>query len=282
MRSPLAAASTQDRVLLLDFDGTVCVGDEPIWAYAESVIAQVAAHSTPLEATAAASRIRSRLSSYLTGAGLQDGRDGYSAVATAAAGLLSDDQLHEAYLSSRRALAEGRVAVSAPPGLPELLRSLGAHTRRILVTNAPPIGIVETLSAIGLTDHLDEIIASAGKPDGWSSILPPLFSGHPSHSIMAVGDFWANDLAVPRTLGCRTALIDRFDRKPGPCDLRGHSFEELYGGIRRWAGISGEFGASPALEATAKKRGIIGSGHALRTRAAEDAITMTAKDGHQR
>lgn len=281
MQSPLAAESRQDRVLLLDFDGTVCVGDDPIWAYAEEVISQVIAHSAPSEAAAASSRVRARLSSYLSGTGPMDGRDGYSAVAESAAGLLSESQMHAAYISSRRALADGRLAVSAPLGLAGLLDSLRSRARRVLVTNAPPIGIAETLSAIGLADQIDEIITSAGKPTGWASLLPPLLAKHPAESIMAVGDFWANDLATPRRLGCRTALIDRLGRNPGPSDLRGTSFEELYDGIRRWANSPRELGESPAVEALAHQRDIIGPGHTLVDLPIGEDTAVNAKDQHR-
>lgn len=221
------------RLLVLDFDGTVCVGDGPVLAYANAVIAHATQILAPEDAATLTQRVRSRVLS--RGASTEPESDGYGAVAAAARGLLPEGHMHAAYLSSRRALAAGSLAVSAPPGLADLLGSLSGRALRIIVTNAPETGVEETLSVIGLDGLIDGIIPSARKPDGWSALLPPLLSVWPARSIMAVGDFWANDLAGPRNLGCRTALIDAFDRSPGPCDLRGRRFEDLYDGIRRWA-----------------------------------------------
>lgn len=222
-------------LLLLDFDGTVCVGDAPVWAYAEAVISGL------LDGTSAAPAdlddvIRARLGAFLDGApGSPAYIDGYAAVAALAADHATAEQLQRAYEASRRALADGGIAVSTPPGLAEFLRVLGPRVERVLVTNAPADGIRETLAAIGLDDTIDDIVTDADKPAGWSALLPRFTAGREPAEIMAVGDIWGNDLQTPLAAGCATALIDRFGHRAGPAHLTARSFEELYPGIRDWA-----------------------------------------------
>lgn len=222
-------------LLLLDFDGTVCVGDAPVWAYAEAVISGLL-DGTPAAPAELDETIRARLGAFLDGApGSPAYIDGYAAVAALAADHATAEQLQRAYEASRRALADGGIAVSTPPGLAEFLNVLGPRVERVLVTNAPADGIRETLAAIGLDRAIDDIVTDAGKPAGWSTLLPRFTAGREAAEIMAVGDIWGNDLQAPLAAGCATALIDRFGHRAGPAHLTARSFEELYPGIRDWA-----------------------------------------------
>ena len=223
-RGPLALP---EPVLILDFDGTVCVGDALVWAYAEAVIA---------EAPRAEERIRTGLRALLDGtAGSSDYHDGYEAVAALAAGHVGKERLRAAYAASRSALAAGSIAVSAPGGLAGLLAELGGKVRRMLVTNAPDDGIPSTLATIGLGGLIDALATSVGKPCGWNRLLPQLLADRPPAFVMAVGDIWDNDLRVPLEAGCCTALVDRFGHRGGPAHLTGPSLEDLYDGLRSWA-----------------------------------------------
>lgn len=215
-------------LLLLDFDGTVCVGDGPVWAYAEAVLGDIA------DTTGEGDEIRQKLGAFLDGqAG--DYIDGYAAVAQLAGTHASAETLQRAYRASRRALADGILDVHAPKGLAELLADLAPATERILVTNAPVDGVAETLERIGLAQHIDRIVSDAGKPAGWSTLLPELLHGRDPARCMAVGDIWTNDLEPPHDAGCATALIDRFGRGAGAPGLVAPTFEQLYDGIRAWA-----------------------------------------------
>jgi FMN phosphatase YigB (HAD superfamily) len=181
-------------------------------------------------------QIRSRLGGFLDGApGSPEYLDGYAAVADLAADHATSEQLQAAYQASRQALATGTLTVSTPPGLAAFLHTIGPGVERVLVTNAPPSGIAETLSALGLRNAIDRIITSAGKPAGWSDLLPDLIGARPASHVMAVGDIWGNDLAAPHAAGCATALIDRFGHHAGPANLTARTFEELYPGIHAWA-----------------------------------------------
>lgn len=230
-------------VLLLDFDGTVCVGDAPVWAYADAVIERAGA--------AVADRIRASLTAYLAGdAAGGDHVDGYAAVAALATDAITADGLQDAYRASRRALQTGGIEVSAPEGLRDLLADLGPRVRRMLVTNAPAAGVATTLTAIGLADVIDAVVTDAGKPDGWQRILPAVLAGRTPQDVMAVGDIWENDLRMPHAAGCATALIDRFGRQHGVADLRAPRFEDLYDGIRDWAADPARFAAARTTTTT--------------------------------
>jgi FMN phosphatase YigB (HAD superfamily) len=234
-------------VFLLDFDGTVCVGDGPVRAYAEAVVTAVldaTSDAATTDTRNAAGRsfseeLRAGLEAYLDSAAVAAGADtpvdGYAAVAALAARHATPAQLDAAYTASREALATSGLEVAAPDGLVALLDELGPHVERVLVTNAPARGVHETLARLGLADVLDDVVTEAAKPAGWDRILPAYLAGRPSEAVLAVGDVWRNDVEPPLAAGCATALIDRFGHRPGPAHAAARTFEELYPAIREWA-----------------------------------------------
>ncbi|UAJ79573.1 hypothetical protein IT072_00195 [Leifsonia sp. ZF2019] len=228
-------SSSHRPVLVLDFDGTVCVGDAPVWAYAEAVIAGILDRDDSAGGRLD-SDLRARLGAFLDGEpGSPAYADGYAAVAQLAAGHADEELLQRAYQRSRRELADGRLDVTAPDGLATFLDGLAGSVDRVLVTNAPLGGVVETLAGLGLADSIDRVRAEARKPAGWTTLLPALLDGRDPRSLLSVGDIWGNDLAAPAAAGCATALIDRFGHRAGPANLVAASFPELYPGIAAWA-----------------------------------------------
>ncbi|PRZ40543.1 FMN phosphatase YigB (HAD superfamily) [Antricoccus suffuscus] len=219
-----AAAS----VLVLDFDGTVCLGDGPVWAYANAAFGRI----NDVRAT---HQMRERLTTFLSaGARAAAYKDGYFAVADLAAAHLDADALDAAYAESRQALATLPGDVRAPEGLHDFLDQFD-NVARVLVTNAPYDGVTETLATLGLTDVIDAIIADAKKPAGFRDLLPRLRDGRPASHLLSVGDVYDNDIAIPLESGCATAFINRFGHNPGPSHLHGARFEEMYDGIHAWA-----------------------------------------------
>ena len=243
-------AADERPLLVLDFDGTVCVGDAPVWAYAEAAL-DVADAAAAVRAV-----VRAGLGAYLSGAPESPVyADGYAAVARLTAGIVEAGQLDRAFHASRRALADGEVPVTTPPGLAAFLGGLDGVVERVLVTNAPAEGVHETLERLGIADVVDLVITEAGKPAGWTAILPRLLTGRPSSRLLSVGDIWRNDLEAPLAAGCGTALIDRFGQQDVPAHLRAPLFEDLYADLAEWArDPAGFLAAHPATITTSPTR----------------------------
>lgn len=206
------------RIVVLDFDGTVAVGDEPVLAYFRAVAGPQA---DGLFAPWAA-----------TGEGY---RDGYALVADWAARNGVEESARSAgYAASRAALHSGEAAVTAPAGLADLLRSRPDDVRCVLVTNAPVDGIDPVLERLGLSGLLDELVGDAGKPTGMPEILASLLGDLPPDRLMSIGDIWRNDLEPAAAIGAATAFIDRFGLGEGSPTFRARTLEGLLPDIERW------------------------------------------------
>jgi FMN phosphatase YigB (HAD superfamily) len=215
-------------VLVLDFDGTVCLGDGPIWAYADALLPSLDAEH--------ARQVSEGLTDFLAGnTDPGDFSDGYSAVVRLAGPGVARATLDAAYVASRKALSAGEVDVHSPDGLPRLLADLGSTVRRVLLTNAPDIGMSMLLDRLGLVDVIDEVITSAGKPDGFDTLLPQLLDGSDPARLLSVGDMWVNDISRPLQIGCATGYVDRTGADPRPAHARATTLPGLYPAIRGWA-----------------------------------------------
>ncbi|MER3390099.1 MAG: hydrolase [Microcella sp.] len=216
-------------LIILDFDGTVCLGDAPVLAYAVEVARAVGEPEsgilTPLEA-------------FLSGEarGLLAGcADGYSAVARwAGAHGLEPRQMGAAYHASREALESGAVDVRTPVGLEDFLQGFD-DWERVLVTNAPTAGTELLVERLGLAPLLDRVIGDAGKPDGLRRFIAPGSDGDPRlrGRILSIGDIWRNDLE-PVAHAATTALIERHPQPDARPTFRAARIEELYGRIAHW------------------------------------------------
>jgi FMN phosphatase YigB (HAD superfamily) len=214
------SVSSVRRIVVLDFDGTVAVGDEPVLAYFRGVAGDDA------------DDVLARW--VLTGDGH---RDGYALVADwAAAHGVVERVRSAAYAASRAALHDGSAAVAAPEGLADLLRRRPADVRCVLVTNAPVEGIEPVLARLGIAGLLDELVGDAGKPDGMPEVLARLLddAGLPADRLLSVGDIWRNDLEPAAAIGAATAFVDRFERGDGTPTFRGRTLEALLPDIERW------------------------------------------------
>ncbi|GAA4752450.1 HAD family hydrolase [Amnibacterium soli] len=206
---------------MLDFDGTVAVGDEPVLAYFRGV---------------AGPEADDVLARWVVtgGAGY---RDGYGLVADwAAAHEVAEEVRSAAYAASRAALHDGTAAVRAPEGLADLLRRRPDDVRCVLVTNAPVQGIEPVLARLGLDGLLDEVVGDARKPDGMPAVLERLLgeAALPADALLSVGDVWRNDLEPAAAIGAATAFIDRFGADEGAPTFRGRTLEELLPDLERW------------------------------------------------
>jgi len=236
----MAESSATDTVLVLDFDGTVCLGDAPVLGYAAQLISRIASPRS-------GDSLRESLAQFLAETdwfanakkypeSVRGASDGYAlASALARDAGLSSAEINAAYLASRQALARGELETFAPPGLADFLASLPAVL--ILVTNAPIAGITAQLRQLGIAGQIDRVIANAGKPQGMTDILQKIFTEHQVSAgrVLSVGDIWRNDLEPAWLLGCATAHIDRHGAREGSPDFRAERFELLYPQLLRWA-----------------------------------------------
>ena len=226
------------RVLLLDLDGTLCLGDEPARFYARR-IAELAAD------VEGAAGIPEALEEFLhadppleTSGASPRAEDGYMTVWTSALALgVPQGTVSAAFLDTRAGVVSGSIPTHAPEGAAELLAELGGQgVHRVLATNSPGLGLDGLLERLGLLPQLDTVIPDAGKPAGLAAIAAPLQAkvADPSH-LLSVGDIWVNDLAPIQALGGRTAHLDRHGLGTGTPDLRAPSFADLYPELRAWA-----------------------------------------------
>ena len=224
-------------LLILDFDGTVCLGDGPVIAYADAVAEQLLEASRPA--------LWEGLNAFLAeDPSAPAYKDGYAAVAALAEGMIDADGLNRAYSESRARLAAGAVEITAPAGLADFLDSLAGVAFRVLLTNAPLIGVAESLAALGLAGSIDLIMHDAGKPAGFSDLLPMLLKNKAPHELLSVGDVWSNDIELPSRHGCVTAFIDRFNHRTGAATLSAPRFELMYDAISGWANHPATFSST--------------------------------------
>lgn len=213
-------------ILLFDFDGTTCLGDDPVLAYAHEVEKLLPADEFGV--------IETELNAFLRGDRGSVFLDGYAAVAQLVGDRCSLDDLAGCYLRSREQLAHGVLDVHAPAGLADLLA--GTDATAVLVTNAPDIGIDSVLGQLGLAQAFDHVVTDAAKPAGMRKMLSAADIGE--RSVAAIGDIWINDLAVPHEFGYSTAYIDRFGRGDGDPTWRAVTPEALIDELATWLEVS--------------------------------------------
>jgi len=199
---------TDRPLLLLDFDGTLCVGHGPVLAYGEAAFVGLPDRDR-CAATAALEDFLARADDPDSDIRSDDPPDGYVMVARLAQ-QLGRAALQAAYAASRARMAAEGLGVRASPGAHELLDETADVCERVLITNAPASGIAETLARIGVSDRLDQVVVGAGKPASLPELLAGLLGGTDRATmrrVYSVGDFWSNDLAVPHELGAFTAYV---------------------------------------------------------------------------
>ncbi|GAA1185764.1 HAD family hydrolase [Nesterenkonia xinjiangensis] len=274
MTTPGSAPRT--RLLLLDFDGTVCLGDDPVLAYAARVDAiltergqQPLIRDAVARAFAADDLLVEEIAydEYGVPLGVEqepghrlaaDGtahsahpvswpvQDGYQLVQLLArqAGL-SDVEAGQAFLGGREdLLARGLEStdVHAPDGLAELLEQVRRTALVVLVTNSPAGAFAPWLRALGLTEAFDAVINDARKPFGMPEALRLACAVESperpiaADQVLSVGDIWRNDLAPVAALGGTTLLLDRFATGLGEPDHRARRVADAVDIIGSWAG----------------------------------------------
>lgn len=227
-----------NQLVVFDFDGTLCLGDDPVLTYARLVDDAIAARGLPDVAVRDAVQrgldagnlnvpeIRLDDDGYpadiagKTDMALWPLQDGYQLVQLLGlqAGL-DATETHAAFRASRTQLLTGGLAstdVHAPEGAVEVLQQLREHAALVLITNSPAENFDAWLTQLGLQNQFDLIINSAKKPTGMPAAVQQartsLDTQHeiPMSAVVSIGDIWGNDLAYVHEQGGHTILIDRF------------------------------------------------------------------------
>lgn len=226
--------------LVLDFDGTVCIGSGPLWVYAQAVCELL-----PPER---ASTLHGALEDYLAGRSPHSTYgDGYALVADLGSRFLSPECSGACYRRSREWLGDHPDEVAPPEGLASLLDELDGRVRRLLVTNSPQPSAEQVLDHLGLGSRFDDVLGSARKPSGFPPILTTLQGRCPGWACMSVGDFWSNDIEPALAQGWMTGWLNPVGLDPRPSHLSAQTFQQMRDGLLEWAENPERFSTGHAL-----------------------------------
>ena len=231
-------------LLVLDFDGTLWRGDEPLTCYAELVSKGLA----PEDRASFLADVRGFLEGdHWRVTGLQaPPDDAWAAVArfATARGVSSADR-QAAFLETRRRIAEGAFHLEVPAGLPEFLAASRASCAVVLASNSPASSVQPVLDRLGLTPLLDEVTSDAGKPDRFTLVVDAWIERYRPRYVMSVGDHYHNDIAPAAERGWFTTYINPWRWVYGPCSLVGARMEDVLPGLGAWVEAITDHRAAP-------------------------------------
>ena len=266
---------TRTQLLVLDFDGTLCLGDDPVLAYAAQVDQMLAEHGLttnlprPVRQIVAAGLGTDQLLVPEISC-LPDGtpeaaaqeltaeqpaakneahpvswplQDGYQLTQLLAhqAGLTAAESGRCFRAARRHLVAAGLESTDlhAPVGAADLLEEMRRRVVVVLITNSPAEGFAPWLEVLGLSASFDAVINDARKPFGMPQALEQARSAGETtiaaDQMLSVGDIWRNDLAPVSIQGGTTILLDRFSTQLGTPDHRVADWDQAVPIMRRWA-----------------------------------------------
>lgn len=238
---------TRETLLLLDFDGTLCLGDDPVLFYAEQadrllegkglglpgggirgVVVRAFEQNTllapeilyndagfPLGVDQEPVRAARSGKAHPASWPLQDGYQLVQLLAVQSG--LSDEEAGIAFQEGRKALLSRGLEhsdVHAPSGARDFLARVREEAAVGLITNSPADAFGPWLEHLGLAGSFDAVVNGAQKPFGMPAAVKAAqeqagVTVQPSRMV-SVGDIWRNDLEHVDALGGTTVLIDRF------------------------------------------------------------------------
>ncbi|HWG28161.1 HAD family hydrolase [Actinospica sp.] len=232
-------------VLVVDFDGTVYRGDEPVRRYArriaEALPAGQAEHYLGVferylaEGVAAAKQSTDTVEA----AALREAVDGWGAAHSLAQRChgVPPDVTEAAFRLSRQDMLDPGCELEVVTPLVAALSALRGSVRVLLATNSPRPGLDELLDRMGVAAAFDGLVPGAAKPDGLRRLLRSELGDDLRDRpwrLFSLGDHYFNDLAPAVEIGGAAGYIDRFGRADGPATAQAPVVERLLPAIHAW------------------------------------------------
>jgi FMN phosphatase YigB (HAD superfamily) len=232
-------------LLVVDFDGTVYRGDEPVRRYArrisdslppeqaeryldvfERYLAEGVAAAKQSTDMVEAAALRESIDAW--GAAQNLARRRYDAPAEA---------IEDAFRRTREDMLDPSCELEVVTPLIDALTDLRGAARVLLATNSPRPGIEALLDRMGIAGAFDDVMPGAAKPDGLRRLLQRELGedlrARPWR-LFSLGDHYYNDLAPAVEIGAAAGYIDRFGRADGPATAQAPVAERLLPAIHAW------------------------------------------------
>ncbi len=234
-----------DLLLVVDFDGTVYRGDEPVRRYARRISeslppAPAARYLKIFERYLAAGVAAARQSTdTVEAAVLRESMDHWGAahgLALRCFGLPAE-VAEAAFRRTRQDMLDPDCELEVVTPLIEALTALRGAVRVLLATNSPRPGLTPLLERMGVTEAFDDVVPGAGKPDGLRRLLQRELGADlraRPWRLFSLGDHYYNDLAPAVEIGAAAGYIDRFGRADGPATAQAPVVERLLPAIHAW------------------------------------------------
>ena len=234
-----------DLLLVVDFDGTVYRGDEPVRRYARRI-----SESLPPErvepyldaferylAEGVAAALRS--ADTVEAATLRESVDAWGAAQNLARRRFDvpAHAVETAFSRTREDMLDPSCELEVVTPLVDELAALRGAARVVLATNSPRPGIEALLDRMGVAAAFDDVVPGAAKPDGLRRLLQRELGedlrARPWR-LFSLGDHYYNDLAPAVEIGGAAGYIDRFGRADGPATAQAPVVERLLPAIHAW------------------------------------------------
>jgi len=232
-------------LLVVDFDGTVYRGDEPVRRYARRISASLPPEQAEryldvferylAEGVAAARRSTDTVEA----AALRESIDHWGAAQNLAWRCFgaSADAVEAAFRQTREDMLDPSCELEVVTPLIRELTALRGAARVVLATNSPRPGLQALLDRMGVAGAFDDVLPSAAKPDGLRRLLQRELGEDllvRPWRLFSLGDHYYNDLAPAVEIGGAAGYIDRFGRADGPATAHAPVVERLLPAIHAW------------------------------------------------
>lgn len=241
-----------DLLLVVDFDGTLYRGDEPVRFYARQLASTLSAADGAAMLAAFERYLKqgpkAAADSFDTveAAALRESVDGWGAAVHLGQRVygIGPGVIERAFADTRAHMVDSGCDLEPAEPLLDALRALGGRVRRLLATNSPEIGLDVLLRRIGADALFDQIVCGLGKPDGLRRHLARELGPNPGGAaaphpaawrVFSVGDHYRNEIEPAVEIGARAGFVDRFGRRDGPATAVAPDAAGVLPAVLAWA-----------------------------------------------